>query len=65
MTNTRIKWNKIDTINYNYNGMKDESIAETKKAIEIMDECEYRGERSRAAYIRRRLEKKKNYIMRY
>lgn len=63
MTNARINWNKIDTITYNYNGMSDEAIVETKKAIEIMDECEYRGEKSKAAYIRRRLEEKKDYIM--
>lgn len=63
MTNARINWNKIDTITYNHNGMSDEAIAETKKAIEIMDECEYRGEKAKAAYIRRRLEEKKDYIM--
>ena len=63
MKNARIKWNKINTITYNYNGMSDEAIAETKKAIEIMDESEYRGEKSKAAYIRRRIEEKKDYII--
>ena len=63
MKNVRINWGKIDTITYNYNGMSDEAIAETKKAIEIMNECEYRGEKSKAAYIRRRIEEKKDYII--
>ena len=43
MKNVRINWGKIDTITYNYNGMSDVAIAETKKAIEIMNECEYCG----------------------
>ena len=43
--------------------MSDEAIAETKKAIEIMNECEYRGEKSKAAYIRHRIEEKKGYII--
>ena len=63
MKNVRINWTNIDTITYNYNGMSDEAIAETKKAIEIMNECEYRGEKSKAAYIRRRIEEKKDYII--
>ena len=63
MTNARINWKKIDIITYNYNGMSDEAIAETKKAIEIMDECEYRGEKSKAGYIRRHIEEKKDYII--
>ena len=63
MKNGRINWKKIDIITYNYNDMSDEAIAETKKAIEIMDECEYRGEKSKAGYIRRRIEEKKDYII--
>lgn len=59
----KINWNKIDVITYNCEGMTDESKAEVKKANDLLDAYEMRGETAKAAYIRRRLEDKKNYIM--
>ncbi len=59
----RINWSKIDVITYNLDGMTEESKAEVRKAYNLLDTYEFRGERAKAAYIRRRLEEKKNYIM--
>ncbi len=59
----RINWSKIDVITYNLEGMTEESKAEVRKAYDLLDTYESRGERAKAAYIRRRLEEKKNYIM--
>ena len=59
----RINWSKIDVITYNLVGMTEESKAEVGKANDLLDTYEFRGERAKAAYIRRRLEEKKNYIM--
>lgn len=59
----RINWRKIDVITYNCNGMTEESKAEVRKAYDLLDTYEFRGERAKAAYIRRRLEERKNYIM--
>jgi hypothetical protein len=59
----RINWGKIDVITYDFRGMSAESRAEVMKANEILTECEYCGDYRKAAYIRRRLNAKKNYIM--
>lgn len=59
----RINWRKIDVITYNLDGMTKESKAEVRKAYDLLDTYEFRGERAKAAYIRRRLEERKNYIM--
>lgn len=59
----RINWSKIDVITYNLEGMTEESKAEVRKANDLLGTYEFRGERAKAAYIRRRLEEKKNYIM--
>lgn len=60
----RINWKKIDVITYNCDGMTEESKAEVRKAYDLMDAYEMRGETAKAAYIRRRLNERKNYIMR-
>lgn len=60
----KINWNKIDVITYNCEGMTEESKAEVRKAYDLLDEYEMRGETAKAAYIRRRLEERKNYIIR-
>ena len=59
----RINWRKIDVITYSLDGMTEESKAEVRKAYDLLDTYEFRGERAKAAYIRRRLEERKNYIM--
>lgn len=59
----RINWSKIDVITYNLKDMTEESKAEVEKANAILTECEYRGDYSKAAYIRRRLNEKRNFIM--
>jgi len=60
----RINWKKIDIITYSGEFMSEECKAEVRKAYAILNECEYRGDYAKAAYIRRRLEDKKNYIER-
>lgn len=60
----RINWKKIDIITYGGDLMSEECKAEVRKAYDLLDTCEFRGERAKAAYIRRRLEERKNYIMR-
>ena len=59
----RINWKKIDIITYGRDLMSEECKAEVRKAYDLLDTCEFRGERAKAAYIRRRLEERKNYIM--
>ena len=59
----RINWRKIDVITYSLDGMTEESKAEVRKAYGLLDTYEFRGERAKAAYSRRRLEERKNYSM--
>ena len=59
----RINWKKIDIITYSGEHMSEECKAEASKAAELLAAYEYHGEHKKAAYIRRRLEDKKNYIM--
>lgn len=60
----RINWSKIDIITYSGEFMGDECKAEVNKAHAILNECNYHGDYKKAAYVRRRLEDKKNYIER-
>ena len=59
----KINWRKIDIITYGGDLMTEEAKAEVRKAYDLLGLCEARGETKKAAYIRRRLEDKKNYIM--
>ena len=59
----RINWNKIDIITYSGEFMDAECKAESDKAFDLLRYYEYAGDKKRAAYIRRRLREKQNYIM--
>lgn len=58
----RINWKKIDVITYSYDGMSDEAVAEVLKAFDRQCYYESIGETKKAAYIRKRLDAKKNYV---
>lgn len=61
----RINWSKIDIITYSKEFMSEECKAEVRKAYTILREYDYRGEKAKAAYIRRRLEEKENFVLQH
>ena len=58
----KINWKKIDIITYSGEYMSEGCKAEVEKAVNQMMDCENKGDRKRAAYIRGRLDDKRNYV---
>lgn len=57
-----INWKLIDTITLNLDLLSDEGKRELEYALDLLSTCEYWGLSKKAAYIRRRIREKMNYI---